>query len=70
MKSMVSEEEVVKAAEKESKRIIDEARLEAEDIQKGAFQYATDVLSQLEENLVRALEVVRRGVEELEKNSV
>jgi cell division septum initiation protein DivIVA len=69
LKSMVSKEEVVKAAEIESKRIVDEAKLEAEDIRKGASQYAADVLSKLEENLDRALEVVRRGVEELEKSS-
>lgn len=69
LKSMVSKEEVVKAAEMESRRIIDEARHEAEDIRKGASQYAAEVLSRLEENLDRALEVVRRGVEELEKSS-
>ncbi|NLJ60275.1 MAG: ATPase [Firmicutes bacterium] len=68
LKSMVSEEEVVKAAETESARILDEAKREAEDIRKGASQYAAEVLSKLDENLDRALQVIRRGVEELEKH--
>ena len=65
---MVSEEEVVKAAETESARILDEAKREAEDIRKGASQYAAEVLSKLDENLDRALQVIRRGVEELAKH--
>ncbi len=69
LKSMVSEEEVVKAAEIESGRIIDEAKREAESIRKGASQYAAEMLMKLDENLDRALQVVRRGVEELEKTS-
>jgi cell division septum initiation protein DivIVA len=69
LKSMVSEEEVVKAAEKESEKIIEEAKREAEGIRRGASQYAREVLSKLDENLDRALQVVRRGVEELERHS-
>jgi cell division septum initiation protein DivIVA len=69
LKSIVSEEEVVKAAVAESNKIIEEAMKEAEDIRKGASQYAAEVLSRLDENLDRALQVVRRGVEEIRKDS-
>ena len=69
LKSMVSEEEIVKAAEIESTRILDQAQRDAEDIRKGASQYAAEVLLKLDENLDRALQVIRRGVEELEKSS-
>lgn len=70
LKAMVSEEEVVKAAEIESGRILDEAKREAEGIRKGASQYAAEVLMKLDENLDRALQVVRRGVEEIEKSAI
>ena len=70
LKSMVSEEEVVNAAEIESGRILDEAKREAEGIRKDASQYAAEVLMKLDENLDRALQVIRRGVEELEKSSI
>jgi len=43
---------------------------EAEGIRKGASQYAAEVLMKLDENLDRALQVVRRGVEEIEKSAI
>ena len=69
LKSMVSEDEIVKAAEMEAKRILNQAERDAEDIRKGASQYASEVLLKLDENLDRALQVIRRGVEELGKSS-
>ena len=59
---MVSEEEVVKAAEIESGRIIDEAKREAETFGK-SISISAEMLMKLDEN-DRALQVVRRGVEE------
>ena len=70
LKSKVSEEEIVKAAKEESERILNEARQEAESIRKGANEYAAHVLTKLDDNLARALQVIRRGVEELEKGSI
>jgi cell division septum initiation protein DivIVA len=69
LKSMVSEEEIVKCAEIEAKRILDQAERDGEDIRNGASQYAAEVLLKLDDNLDRALQVIRRGVEELEKSS-
>ncbi|HXL04424.1 MAG TPA: ATPase [Bacillota bacterium] len=69
LKSMVSEEEIVKCAEIEAKRILDQAERDGEDIRNGASQYAAEVLLKLDDNLDRALQVIRRGVEELKKSS-
>jgi len=65
--TMVSREEVVKAAEAEATRIIEEAKAQANETRRGADEYAAETLSKLEEGLQRTLKVVRRGVEELKR---
>lgn len=65
--AMVSQEQVVEAAEAEATRIIEEAKVQANETRKEADEYAAEMLSKLEEHLQRALKVVRRGVEELRR---
>ncbi len=65
--SLVSQDEVVKAAEAEAARILEEAKALANEIRRGADEYAAQTLLRMEENLQRTLKVVRRGAEELKK---
>ncbi|NLG83403.1 MAG: ATPase [Firmicutes bacterium] len=62
---LVQESQIVRRAEQQAEEILAEARREAAAIEEEAKKYARHLLSQLEENLERALRVVRKGREEL-----
>jgi cell division septum initiation protein DivIVA len=62
---LVHEDQIKIRAEEEAGRILSEARLEAEKIEGEAFQYANQILQQLEEHLDRTLRIVRKGREEI-----
>ncbi|MGE5573383.1 MAG: ATPase [Bacillota bacterium] len=65
--SLVSENEVVRAAEAEASRILEEAKAQASEVRRGADEYAAGTLLKMEESLQKTLKVVRRGVEELKR---
>lgn len=62
---MVSESEVLKKANDEAKKIVETARQEAREMEKGASEYANDVLANLQSSLEKTLAVVKKGQEEL-----
>lgn len=62
---MVSESEVLKKANDEAKKIVETARQEAREMEKGASEYANDVLANLQGSLEKTLAVVKKGQEEL-----
>ncbi len=64
---LLGEQGLADAAEAEGHRIIDEADAQAYEIRRGADAYAADVLIQLEGDVVRTLESIRRGIEVLER---
>lgn len=63
---LIDERGLTQAAEDESARIIQRAREDAAQTQRGADDYAVNVLVGLEGELVRTLQSVRKGVEVLD----
>ena len=60
--TMVSREAVAQAARNRAANIIEQARQDAELMQLDADKYVVEVLSQLENTLIRSLTVVRNGI--------
>lgn len=60
--SLVSDHEVLKAAEAQRQAIIEEGRNEVRDLRKGTDAYVIDALSQLEDQLSGLLRTVRNGI--------
>ncbi|WP_047865888.1 ATP synthase subunit B family protein [Rubrobacter aplysinae] len=58
---LVSEQEVLKQAEKQGADIVEDSRRREREIRLGAEDYADDVLGNLEDNLGRLLGAVQRG---------
>jgi len=63
---LIDERGLTQAAEDQSARIIQRAREDAAETQRGADDYAVNVLVGLEGELVRTLQSVRKGVEVLD----
>ncbi len=63
---LVSEEEVVKMAERNAAQIMEDARAREREIRLGAEDYADEVLETLETNLGKFLAAVQRGRERLQ----
>src|SRR5215213_7209135 len=63
---LISEEEVVKQAERQAEDILDEARAREREIRLGAEDYADDILNTLEVNLQKFTAAVQRGRERLQ----
>jgi cell division septum initiation protein DivIVA len=59
---LIGERGLTEAAEVESARILDQARLDADGIRQGADEYAVQVLAGLEGDLVRTLQSVQKGI--------
>jgi vacuolar-type H+-ATPase subunit H len=66
---LVSDEEVVKQAEREAGQILDEARMREREVRLGAEDYADEVLGTLEVNLGKFMSAVQRGRERLQGKS-
>ena len=66
---LVSEEEVVKMAERNAAQIMEDARAREREIRLGAEDYADEVLETLETNLGKFLAAVQRGRERLQGKS-
>jgi cell division septum initiation protein DivIVA len=63
---MASETEVVRLAEKNAQKIVEDAHEREREIRLGAEDYADEVLNNLEVNLEKFLAAVRRGRERLQ----
>ncbi len=63
---LVDKELLVQDAKRRAEQIIDQARVEAENIKSGADQYASDSLVKLEHELEQILNQVRNGIQVLE----
>lgn len=62
---MVEESEVMRVAKEQARQLVESAAAEADEIRRGANQYARDVLANLDAVLEDALGVIRRGQEKL-----
>jgi vacuolar-type H+-ATPase subunit H len=63
---LISEEEVVKQAERQAEEIIEDARAREREIRLGAEDYADDILNTLEVNLTKFIAAVQRGRDRLQ----
>ncbi|MHB1002695.1 MAG: ATP synthase subunit B family protein [Thermoleophilia bacterium] len=63
---IISEQEVVKMAERNAAQIMEDARAREREIRLGAEDYADEVLETLETNLGKFLAAVKRGRERLQ----
>ncbi|MFH1524148.1 MAG: hypothetical protein ABIF04_04215 [Chloroflexota bacterium] len=66
--ALVEKEALVQDAKRRADQIIDQARMEAENIKAGADQYALDSLGKLEREIEQLLVQVRNGIQILEQN--
>jgi vacuolar-type H+-ATPase subunit H len=66
---LVSESELVKSATDQAAKIVEDARTQAKEVEQGASNYADSVLANLYDQLDKALRVVRKGREELQRAS-
>jgi cell division septum initiation protein DivIVA len=62
---LIDEQGLTEAAEAESRRIIDEADVDAAATRSGADEYAADVLLRLEAEVSRVLGQIERGIDAL-----
>jgi len=64
---LVEKDGLTQEAQKRAGQILDQARMEAENIKAGADQYALDSLLNLEMELERVMKQVRNGIQVLEE---
>jgi vacuolar-type H+-ATPase subunit H len=67
---MVQEQGLYKTAEREARRIIEEANQQASETRARADEYAVNSLEQLERELVQTLATVRNGITSLRADAV
>jgi len=63
---LISDEEVVKQAERQADEIVEDARAREREIRLGAEDYADDILNTLEINLEKFTAAVQRGRDRLQ----
>jgi vacuolar-type H+-ATPase subunit H len=63
---LIEERELTRQAEELSHEIVRQAQAEADEIRRGADDYASDVLVDLESEVMRTLKTIKRGLELLE----
>lgn len=66
---MLDRESTVQAAQNRAVNVVEQARQEAEAIIAGADGYALEVLSKLEQQLIKSLSVVRNGINEVSQTT-
>lgn len=62
---LLDQEVSVQAAQNRAANIIEQARQEAEAVMAGADNYVLEVLTQLEQDLIKTLTIVRNGIQEV-----
>lgn len=68
LQRMSNDSEIVKAARAQSDEIVENAKNTGREIAQGAFSYADDVMNQLQTELEKTLQVVKKGREEIRQN--
>ncbi len=63
---LIDERGLTQQAEAESRRIIAEAEADAEEVRRGADEYAVDVLVGLEGDVVKTLQSIKKGIDLLD----
>ena len=63
---LIDERGLTQQADAESRRIIGEAQVNADDVRRGADEYAVNVLVGLEGDVVRTLQSIKKGIELLD----
>jgi hypothetical protein len=64
---LIEERGLLLAAQEESARIIENAELDAQDVRRGADEYAAAVLIGLEGDVVRTLQSIKKGIQLLDE---
>jgi vacuolar-type H+-ATPase subunit H len=64
---LIEERELTRAADERSEEIVAEGHRQADEIRRGADEYAASVLIQLEGECVKALQSIRRGIAMLDE---
>ncbi|MCL4424398.1 MAG: ATPase [Firmicutes bacterium] len=62
---LIDEATITRQAREQADRLVEQGRALAREMKQGAAEYADDILKRLEENVTKALEVIRSGREEL-----
>jgi hypothetical protein len=60
---LIDERGLTETAEAEGRQIVADAAAEADDVRRGSDEYAAEVLINLEGEVVKALQSIRRGIE-------
>lgn len=68
LQKIAGESEIVKLAKSQSDEIIENSKNIAKEVTQGAFNYADDIMAQLQAELEKTLQVVREGREGLRQN--
>lgn len=68
--SLADDHEVLRTAYAKADEIVIQAQRSAQDVKAGADVYVMDVLSALEENLMRLLTTVRNGIRQVQESGV
>jgi regulator of protease activity HflC (stomatin/prohibitin superfamily) len=63
---LIDERGLTQMAEAESRRIVGEAEADAEEVRRGADEYAVSVLVGLEGDVVKTLQSIKKGIELLD----
>ena len=63
---LIGERGLTETAQAESRRIVEQAEDAAENIKRGADDYAAQILQALEQEIVKALSGIRKGIEVLD----
>ncbi|HET7702775.1 MAG TPA: hypothetical protein VFK35_05200 [Candidatus Limnocylindrales bacterium] len=63
---LIDERGLTQQADAESRRIVAEAQADAEDVRRGADEYAVNVLVGLEGDVVKTLQSIKRGIDLLD----
>lgn len=64
---MLEERELVRAAQQRAGEILDQAQGEAQEVRRGADEYAAGVLIRLEGECIKALTSIKRGIDMLDE---
>jgi len=64
---LIEERGLLLAAEQESRRMIDNADAEGQEVRRGADEYAAGVLIGLEGDVVRTLQSIKKGIQLLDE---
>mgnify|MGYP001415261044 CR=1 FL=1 len=64
---LVQKDEIMRIARVKGQEIVDQAKLHAGEIKKGAYHYADEVLSKVEQGFEKQFEAIKRNRQELER---